>query len=293
MLEVEYTGEAVDAEDIAFYNERLKEINQYTNDEKILSNAGCVAINQEELGELLEEDVKVIYLLDGEYSIPIKRKNHKYIGIGNVTAKIRSQELVDFDELEIEFENISFDSEYESLGVTKNGSSRYPDTINQGIECLRRSEVLTELFDKIVGRFGKSGNRWYMSDEIDGIAKECFPSCTCVLYSEKLPKVGFNSQVMYFYEYNKSIRYEDIKKISYGNEVKIYFIAITEYGLRTKRVCLSLGSMSYQMALFFDIISGNNLLKDRRKNELLDIHLQSCNNRTVRDIIGQSAGNNY
>ena len=122
-----------------------------------------------------------------------------------------------------------------------------------------------------------------MSDEIDGIAKECFPSCTCVLYSEKLPQVGFNSQVMYFYEYNKSIRYEDIKKISYGNEVKIYFIAITEYGLRTKSV--SLGSMSYQMALFFDIISGNNLLKGRRKNELLDIHLQSCNNRTVRDII--------
>ena len=287
LLEVEYTGEAVDAEDIAFYNERLKEIKQYTNDEKILSNAGCVAINQEELGELLEEDVKVIYLLDGEYSIPIKRKNHKYIGIGNVIAKIRSKEPVDFAKLEIEFENISFDSEYESLCAIKIGSSRYTDTINHGIECLRRPEVLTELFDKIdeiVGIFfDKSGNRWYMSDEIDGIAKECFPSCTCVLYSEKLPQVGFNSQVMYFYEYNKSIRYEDIKKISYGNEVKIYFIAITEYGLRTKSV--SLGSMSYQMALFFDIISGNNLLKGRRKNELLDIHLQSCNNRTVRDII--------
>lgn len=289
LLDVKYTGEAVDAEDIAFYNERLKEIKQYTNDEKILSNAGCVAINQEELGELLEEDVKVIYLLDGEYSIPIKRKNHKYIGIGNVTAKIRSQELVDFDELEIEFENISFDSEYESLCATQMGSSNCPDTIHQGIECLRRPEVLTELFDKIdeIDRFYyyyKGANRLYMSDEIDGIAKECFPSCTCVLYSEKLPKVGFNSQVMYFYEYNKSIRYEDIKKISYGNEVKIYFIAITEYGLRTKSV--SLGSMSYQMALFFDIISGNNLLKGRKKNELLDIHLQSCNNKTVRDIIG-------
>ena len=115
LLEVEYTGEAVDAEDIAFYNERLKEIKQYTNDEKILSNAGCVAINQEELGELLEEDVKVIYLLDGEYSIPIKRKNHKYIGIGNVTAKIRSKEPVDFKGLGIEFENICFNDEYLTL----------------------------------------------------------------------------------------------------------------------------------------------------------------------------------
>ena len=115
LLEVEYTGEAVDAEDIAFYNERLKEIKQYTNDEKILSNAGCVAINQEELGELLEDDVKVIYLLDGEYSIPIKRKNHKYIGIGNVTAKIRSKEPVDFKGLGIEFENICFNDEYLTL----------------------------------------------------------------------------------------------------------------------------------------------------------------------------------
>ena len=302
LLEVEYTGEAVDAEDIAFYNERLKEIKQYTNDEKILSNAGCVAINQEELGELLEEDVKVIYLLDGEYSIPIKRKNHKYIGIGNVIAKIRSKEPVDFAKLEIEFENISFDSEYESLGVTKNGSSRYPDTINQGIECLRRPEVLTELFEKIeaiTGIFvGKCGIPWYMRDDIDGIETECFPSCTCALYrgSFPQPKVGFDSHAMYFYEYDKSIRYEDIENISFGYEISLtgkvksrysdsYFTEVISFGLGM--------SHQYEMALFLDIISGNNTLHGGRKEDLLNIRLKSCNDKTVRDIIGQSAGNNY
>lgn len=302
LLEVEYTGEAVDAEDIAFYNERLKEIKQYTNDEKILSNAGCVAINQEELGELLEEDVKVIYLLDGEYSIPIKRKNHKYIGIGNVTAKIRSKEPVDFDKLEIEFENISFDSEYESLCATQMGSSHCPDTINQGIECLRRPEVLTELFDKIddivgVGRFfDKSGNRWYMSDDIDDIATECFPSCKCALCSSNQPKIGFDSHAMYFFEYNKSICYEEIKTLSYGYEVKLNdkVESASSGSLCASGVSFGKGLLhQYEMALFLDIISGNNILHGGRKEDLLNIRLKSCNDKTVRDIIGQSAGNNY
>lgn len=287
LLEVEYTGEAVDAEDIAFYNERLKEIKQYTNDEKILSNAGCVAINQEELGELLEEDVKVIYLLDGEYSIPIKRKNHKYIGIGNVTAKIRSKEPVDFAKLEIEFENISFDSEYESLCATQMGSSHCPDTINQGIECLRRPEVLVELFNKIdniVGGFYyKGANRWYMSDEIDGIAKECFPSCTCVLYSSNKPRVGFDSNAMYFYDYDESIRYEDIEKISYGYEIRLTY---TDDYHTAEVVSFGRGvSHQYEMAIFFDIIANVNCIAGGRTGDLYSIRLQSCNNRSVWDII--------
>ena len=300
LLEVEYTGEAVDAEDIAFYNERLKEIKQYTNDEKILSNAGCVAINQEELGELLEEDVKVIYLLDGEYSIPIKRKNHKYIGIGNVIAKIRSKEPVDFAKLEIEFENISFDSEYESLCATQMGSSHCSDTIHQGIECLRRPEVLTELFDKIdeiVGIFfDKSGNRWYMSDDIDDIATECFPSCKCALCSSNQPKVGFDSQAMYFYEYNKSIWYDEIKTLSYGYEVRLNDNVESTFSgsLCASGVSFGRGLLhQYEMALFLDIIIGKNLLHGGRKEDLLNIRLKSCNNKTVRDIIGQDAGKNY
>lgn len=295
LLEVEYTGEAVVAEDIAFYNERLKEIKQYTNDEKILSNAGCVAINQEELGELLEEDVKVIYLLDGEYSIPIKRKNHKYIGIGNVTAKIRSKEPVDFAKLEIEFENISFDSEYESLCAIKIGSSRYSDTINRGIEYLRRPEVLKELFDKIddiVGCFfDKAGNRWYVSDDVDGIATESFPSCTCALYSSTQPKVGFDSHAMYFYEWKLSIRYEDIENISYGYEIRLKY-KVKCYGFydfRLESVSFGRGlSHSYEMAIFLNIIIHGWLIAGGE--EWPNIRLENCNNRTVRDIIRRSAG---
>ena len=226
-------------------------------------------------------------MLDGEYSIPIKRKNHKYIGIGNVTAKIRSKEPVDFAKLEIEFENISFDSEYESLGVTKNGSSRYPDTINQGIECLRRPEALVELFNKIdniVGGFYyKGANRWYMSDEIDGIAKECFPSCTCVLYSSNKPRVGFDSNAMYFYDYDESIRYEDIEKISYGYEIRLTY----NDDYHTAEV-VSFGrgvSHQYEMAIFFDIIANVNFIAGGRPGELRSIRLQSCNNRSILDII--------
>ncbi|WP_300089348.1 hypothetical protein [Anaerovibrio sp.] len=292
LLEVEYTGEAVDAEDIAFYNERLKEIKQYTNDEKILSNAGCIAITQEELGELLEEDVKVIYLLDGEYSIPIKRKNHKYIGIGNVTAKIRSKEPVDFDKLEIEFENISFDSEYESICATKIGSSRYPDTMNHGRECLLRPEALVEWFDKIAnivgGFYDEGANRWYMSDKIDDIAEKSFPSCTCVLYSSNKPRVGFGFHAMYFYDYDKVIRYENIEKISYGYKIILsYKDKSFSYDYSKEVISFAHGvSHSYEMAIFFDIIADANFLAGNRLNELCSIRLQSCNGKTVRDIIG-------
>ena len=330
LLEVEYTGEAVDAEDIAFYNERLKEIKQYTYDEKILSNAGCVAINQEELGELLEEDVKVIYLLDGEYSIPIKRKNHKYIGIGNVTAKIRSKEPVDFAKLEIEFENISFDSEYESICNSKSSNkaeykekeaaptvqkqtfsrvevscededvcddeqeeSIYVDTQKQKMECLRKPAVVMELFEKVYdlagGFFDANREKIYMSDDIPGNVKRWLPTCTCVLSTSTERKLGYGSMIgfgansMYFHEYNKKVQYEDVKKISYGYKI------IVTYKIPGGTGIVSFGkgmSHQYEMALFLDIISGNNLLHGGRKEDLLNIRLKSCNDKTVRDIIG-------
>ena len=101
---------------------------------------------------------------------------------------------------------------------------------------------------------------------------------------------------MYFYEYDKSIRYEDIENISFGYEISLtgkvksrysdsYFTEVISFGLGM--------SHQYEMALFLDIISGNNILHGGRKEDLLNIRLKSCNDKTVRDIIGQSAGNNY
>ena len=102
--------------------------------------------------------------------------------------------------------------------------------------------------------------------------------------------IGIGANKIYLKEYKKKLQYDDVKKISYGYKI------IVSYKIPGCTVIVSFVkgmSHQYEMALFLDIISGNNTLHGGRKEDLLNIRLKSCNDKTVRDIIGQSAGNNY
>ncbi len=58
-------------------------VSEYTSDDKILSELWLVAMNQEELAELLDKQEKKIYLCKDSFSVPIKISGMEYIGIGN------------------------------------------------------------------------------------------------------------------------------------------------------------------------------------------------------------------
>lgn len=107
-------------EEIAHRAERLAKLKNYTDDENILANVDKVAFDQEDLADLLDADTKEIYLCDNRFSIPLRVKNKNYIGIAKAVAVIRSDKLVDFKNLGIEFKNVTFNPEYAKLIPDKN-----------------------------------------------------------------------------------------------------------------------------------------------------------------------------
>lgn len=102
-------------EEIARRRERLERLKKYTSDEKILACVDQVAFDQEDLADLLDEDIKEIFLCANRFIIPLRMKNKNYIGVGQAVAVIRRKEPVDFSALNITFKNISFDDDYQKI----------------------------------------------------------------------------------------------------------------------------------------------------------------------------------
>ena len=107
-----------DPEITAWRNERLAKLKTFTNDTNIFAKVDSVAFNQEDLGDLLDEGADEIYLCNNNFRIPLKVTNKKYIGIGNAVAVIKSDTAVNFDLLNISFENVNFNPEdYSKLSM--------------------------------------------------------------------------------------------------------------------------------------------------------------------------------
>ena len=66
---------------------RLKVLKEFTSDEKILQNFNQVALDQEELANLINRGEKTIYLCNNKFSIPLSKNNITYIGIDNPTIE--------------------------------------------------------------------------------------------------------------------------------------------------------------------------------------------------------------
>ena len=105
---VEYTGEEIDTENVARRHEILKKLKQLTSDEEIISHAAQVAMTQEDLAYLLEEeDAATIYLCGEKFSIPTSFENRKYVGIlGKPEIKISIQTAEELKAKGITFENV-------------------------------------------------------------------------------------------------------------------------------------------------------------------------------------------
>ncbi|MGN0607503.1 MAG: leucine-rich repeat domain-containing protein [Oscillospiraceae bacterium] len=82
----------VDIEAIERRKERLEKLRGITSDDDVLANVDHVAFSQEELGDLLDEDVDVIYLCGEKFRIPLSVKDKKYIGVNMPVIEISSKE---------------------------------------------------------------------------------------------------------------------------------------------------------------------------------------------------------
>lgn len=86
IFEVEYEDDAMSIEEIEERNRRISRLKEITDDESIIENVDSVAFSQEELADLLDEEIKTIYLCDNSFRIPTKVAEVIYI---NVNSKIK------------------------------------------------------------------------------------------------------------------------------------------------------------------------------------------------------------
>lgn len=100
IFEVECAIEEINPEMIAEKNARIAKLKQYTDEEEILKNIDVVAFNQEELAELYENDIKKIYLCEGEFKIPKSKKNLEYVILN--TKEVEGLDKKDSEETNLE-----------------------------------------------------------------------------------------------------------------------------------------------------------------------------------------------
>ena len=108
IFEIEIESD-VDIEAIERRKERLEKLRGITSDDDVLANVDHVAFSQEELGDLLDEDVDVIYLCGEKFRIPLSVKDKKYIGVNDPELTISTKnDKIDLSECGIIIERCSF-----------------------------------------------------------------------------------------------------------------------------------------------------------------------------------------
>ena len=112
ILEVEYQAEndETDVELIARRREKLQIINGVTDNREILDNIDLVAMNQDELFDILDESPEKVYLYGEKFSIPLGKKNISYIGVNKPLVVLEKDKIVgDYNSAEIIFDNVRFE----------------------------------------------------------------------------------------------------------------------------------------------------------------------------------------
>lgn len=138
---VEYVKkDVIKVEEVKIKNDRLLKLKQLTDNEEILKQIDRIAFNQEELEMLLEKGIKEIYLCNNNFIISKERKNIKYIGINNPQVIIDSDVDIDFDKLNICFENIYLTSKKQIRVICNNSKSIILDS-----QMIKKNLVFTSL----------------------------------------------------------------------------------------------------------------------------------------------------
>ena len=110
ILGVPFPGEIaanINMEDVAEKNKRLEQLKKITADDKILAAVDNVAFTQEELENLLDNGVDVIYLCGEQFVIPSCKDGTSFIGINKPAVTLDEQ----FNASEINCENVELDTD--------------------------------------------------------------------------------------------------------------------------------------------------------------------------------------
>ncbi len=120
---------------------KLRLLSSITADQEVIGNADHVAMNQEELQDLLVNPPETIYLVGGPFSIPSAHKNIRYVGVNQPEVTLEKGKLIaDYSAIGITFKDVRYTSPYcrteaEQLYLTDKYAEALPlleDDANQG-----------------------------------------------------------------------------------------------------------------------------------------------------------------
>ncbi|HRU97403.1 MAG TPA: hypothetical protein P5092_08265 [Ruminococcus sp.] len=112
ILEVEYQAEndEADVNLIAKRREKIQIISGVTDNKEILDNIDLVAMDQDELFDILDESPEKVYLYGDKFEIPFGKKNISYIGIDAPLVVLEKEKgIYLYKKNDIKFSNVKFE----------------------------------------------------------------------------------------------------------------------------------------------------------------------------------------
>ena len=111
ILEIGYSEDEdeTDIEVIQRRNEKLTILRQAINDNNILKQIDIVALDQDDLYDILDTNAETVYLYGEKFSIPTQKKNVKYIGINKPLVLLGKMKTSGCAENGISFEDVRFE----------------------------------------------------------------------------------------------------------------------------------------------------------------------------------------
>lgn len=164
--------EEVDIEALEERNRKLALLKQYTEEKKYYDVVGDIAFDQDELYDLLDEGKTTIYLCGKQFSIPLGKRNMKYIGVNNPVVVINTKEIVNWNEKDIQLIDIRFDGAYQSLIDKPDREviySMYEERV-RNIECY----LYERPFSMLGWKFPSQGSITGKMDEVQSRVKQEF-----------------------------------------------------------------------------------------------------------------------
>ena len=158
-------------EEIAWREEHLAILKQYTDDEEILANVESVAFDQQDLSDLLDEGLDEIYLCNARFLIPLRVKDKTYIGIGDdAVAEIRSNTPIDFEALNIHFKNIRFNSAYQKIAIQVDDGEPADSLFERGLAAEKAKDYAgaRNCFERAAVKNHKEAMKHLISIYLDG-----------------------------------------------------------------------------------------------------------------------------
>ncbi len=151
-VEIE-ADENLDIEEVKFRREKLEMLSRYISDRKILDNMDIVAVDQDDLYDILDSGADKVYLFKETFSVPTRRGDVTYIGLNGAKVKLQGKTDYDFNAVNIHFENVEF------TGITD------PDEYCKIANCYADGNGVSENEEKMFEYYKKAADMGYAEAE--------------------------------------------------------------------------------------------------------------------------------